>query len=66
MWPNPEFGSACDSLHGPSRKVLNIPIFLVFLSFLGHPWHMEVPSLGVESELHLPAYTTATTMQDLS
>ena len=27
MWPNPEFGSACDSLHGPSRKVLNIPIF---------------------------------------
>ena len=28
--------------------------------FLGlHLWHMEVPRLRVESELHLPAYTTA-------
>ena len=27
---------------------------------------MEVPRLGVESELQLPAYTTATAMQDLS
>ena len=27
---------------------------------------MEVPRLGVESELHLPAYATATAMQDLS
>ena len=27
---------------------------------------MEVPGLGVESELQLPAYTTATAMQDLS
>ena len=25
-----------------------------------HPWHMEVPRLGVESKLQLPAYTTAT------
>ena len=24
------------------------------------PWHMEVPRLGVKSELQLPAYTTAT------
>ena len=23
-------------------------------------WHAEVPRLGVESELQLPAYTTAT------
>ena len=29
-------------------------------------WHMEDPRLGVESELQLPAYTTATVMQDLS
>ena len=29
--------------------------------FLGpHPLHMEAPRLGVESELQLPAYTTAT------
>jgi len=27
---------------------------------------MEVPRLGVELELQLPAYTTATAMQDLS
>ena len=27
---------------------------------------MDVPWLGVESELQLPAYTTATAMQDLS
>ena len=26
---------------------------------------MEIPSLGVELELQLPAYTTATAMQDL-
>ena len=27
---------------------------------------MEVPGLGIELELQLPAYTTATAMQDLS
>ena len=28
--------------------------------FLGpNSWHMEVPRLGVQSELHLPAYATA-------
>ena len=33
-----------------------------FFSFLlgPHWWHMEVPRLGVESELQLPAYATAT------
>ena len=41
--------------------------FFFFFCFLGpHPRHMEVPRLGVESELQLPAYTTATAMQDLS
>ena len=38
--------------------------FLPFF-FLG-PHHMEVPRLGIESELQLPAYTTATAMWDLS
>ena len=39
----------------------------VFLSFLGPLlWHMEVPGLGVESELQLPAYTTAIATQDPS
>ena len=31
-----------------------------------HLWHMEVPRLGVEWELQLPAYTTATATLDLS
>ena len=30
------------------------------------PPHMEVPKLGVKSELQPPAYTTATAMRDLS
>jgi len=35
--------------------------FFFFFVFLGpHPWHMEVPRIGVQSELQLPAYTTAT------
>ena len=38
-----------------------------FFCFLGlHAWHMEVPRLGVESELKLLAYTAATVMRDLS
>ena len=42
-------------------------VFFFFLLFSRpHPWNMEVPRLGVESELKLPAYTTATAMQDLS
>ena len=47
-------------------------LWLLFFScccfvFLGpHPWHMEVPRLGIKSELQLPACTTATAMQDPS
>ena len=38
-----------------------------FPLFLGpHPWHLEVPRLGVESELCLPAYATATATWDSS
>ena len=29
-------------------------------------WHMEAPSLGTESKLQLPAYSTATAIQDPS
>ena len=39
----------------------------LFFRFLGlHPRHVEVPRLGVESELQLLAYTTATATLDLS
>ena len=38
-----------------------------FFFFLGlHPWHMEVPRLGVKLELQLPAYATATVTWDPS
>ena len=45
-----------------------VPLFFCFLfSFLRpHPRHMEVPGLGVELELQLPAYTTAIATPDLS
>ena len=40
-------------------------VFLIV--FIGpRPQHMEVPRLAGESELQLPAYTTATAMQDPS
>jgi len=48
--------------HGISRsKVDRFSFLFFFFKLLGsHPRHMEVPRLGVESELQLPAYTTAT------
>ena len=53
------------------RRQNNLRGFLLsiffFLSFLGrHPWHMEVPQLGVELELQLLASATATATPDLS
>ena len=42
---------------------LRLP-FIFFLGLLLR--HVEVPRLGVEVELQLPAYTTATAMPDLS
>ena len=43
-------------------------IFYFFaLCFLGpHPWHMEFLRLGVQLELQLPAYATATATWNLS
>ena len=42
-------------------------LFVCLFVFLGpHPRHMEIPRLGVKSELQLSAYTTATAMQDPS
>ena len=49
----------------PTEPLQNAPSFPLFLlhsylfifCFLGpHPWQMQVPRLGVESELQLPAY----------
>ena len=46
---------------------MSLFLFLFLFFFLGlHLRHMDVPRLGVESELQLPAYTTATATLDLS
>ena len=49
------------------RHLLSLSLSLFFFFFLGpHPWHMEVPRVGIELELLPQAYTTATPMSDLS
>ena len=54
-------GAQCDfDLHLSN----NIEHLFVFLG--PHLQHMEVPSLEIELELQLPAYTTATAMPDPS
>ena len=51
----------CDSLLDFFLKLLQFLSLFFFFFFLGpHLWRMEVPRLGVESELWLLAYTTAT------
>ena len=48
-------------------SIHSLPFLDFFFFFLGpHPRHMEVPRLGAELELHLPAYTTATATRDPS
>ena len=45
---------------------LFILFFCLFVFLQPHPRHMEVPGLGVESDLQLPAYATAIAMPDPS
>ena len=56
-----------DSSWEPSRDPFSLILFVcLFIFFLGPlPQHMEIPRLGVELELQLPAYTRATAMWDL-
>ena len=48
------------------HSMFHFCFFLFFFSFFfwPHQWHMEVPRLGVKSELQLPAYTTVTATQE--
>ena len=56
----------CKTQGLPTFKVRKL-ISTTFFFFLGlHPWYMEVPRLGVELELQLLAYTTASATTDLS
>ena len=56
----------CLGLSWIQQSSVYFPINFLFFFFGPHLWHMEVPRLGAESELQLPAYTTATAMQDPS
>ena len=49
---------------GKKKKFVFICLFVYFLGL--HLWHVEVPRLGVELELQLPACTTATATLDLN
>ena len=67
MWKEQDFMKKAD----PSLTLLLTQHIFFFFSFfffflLYHLWHMEVPGLGIESELQLLAYATATATQDLS
>ena len=54
-------------LHSPPSLSPPNVLFFFFLPFLGlHLQHMEVPRLGVKSELLLPAHNRATATRDLS
>ena len=46
--------------------VIPLPFFFFFAFSGPHQQHMEVPRLGVQSELQLPAYTTTTATRDPS
>ena len=65
MWPVAAFAPKLESNSCDSMKP-NV-FFFFFFVFLGpHPWQMDIPRLGVESELQLLAYTTTTATQDPS
>ena len=58
---------ALHSIYFSGQSIFPHNIFLFFFSFvfLGpYPRHMEVPRLGVQSELQLPVYTRAIATQD--
>ena len=54
------------SLRAKQRLALSSSSSSFFVCVGPQPQHMEVPRLGVESELQLPAYATATTTPDSS
>ena len=63
-------GSYFSSINPPTSLLIlfsNLMMMIIFLNFSGlHLQHTDVPILGAESELQLPAYTTATATQDPS
>ena len=60
----PKFEEMWPELSYQAGTVVRNTNFFVFLGL--HPWHGEVPRLGVELKLQLWAYTTAAAMWSLS
>ena len=57
----------CNRLHGFYSTLIYYLFFVFSFFFLEpNPRHVEVPRLGVELELQLPAYTTASATPDPS
>ena len=52
----------------PPKKFSSLTLTMYFYLFIlgPHPQHVEVPRLGVETELRLPAYATASATPDPS
>ena len=68
FWLSPILGNRAHFLPGHVSQVrVHGFVVVVVVCLLGpHPRHMQLPRLGVESELPLPAYITATAMPDPS
>ena len=60
-----KFALSFNGWKNPPKYSFLFLFFFFLICFLGLQ-HMEVPRLGVKSELQLPAYATATAMQDPS
>ena len=48
------------------KEILPFATTWLYLFLEPHPWHMEVPRLGIRLELQLLAYTTAAAKWDPS
>ena len=65
--PHPQGRSSNPEFQEQRQRFLGFFFFFCLVWFLGpHPRHMEVPRLGVESQLQPLVYATATAMQDPS
>jgi len=66
-FPSPSWVVTRSGMAGASGVWSLISVIYLFIYFLGlHPWHREIPRLGVKLELQLLAYTIATARLDLS
>ena len=67
LFPLTETDQVCRYKHTQSNYIPRHPDLLLLFFFLGlYLQHMEVPRVGVESELQLPTYPSATATWDLS